>query len=154
MQTRVGCKNRPWVLETSIYEESSQKKKKNYWRVTAPLTPLKLCLWLRQCSYIPDNRNTHNSTSSTWEKINHGVPQGSILGPLFFLFYINDLPKITTKNAKLSPYSDDTSVIVTNPSPRDFKISMNKVFVDINEWFRTNVLSLNFKKNPLPTIQD
>jgi hypothetical protein len=49
-----------------------------------------------------------------------------------FLLYITDLPKITTNNAKLLLYGDDTSIIVTNPSPKDFKINMNKAFVDIN----------------------
>jgi len=70
----------------------------------------------------------------------------------FFLFYINDLPKITNKNAKLFPYAYYTSIIVTNPSPKNFKINKNKVFVDINEWFETNLLTLNCKKNSLPMI--
>jgi hypothetical protein len=97
------------------------------------LAPLKLCLWLRQCSYITENRNTHNITFSRWEKVKHGFPQVSILGPLFFLSYINDLPKIITKNAQLFSYADDTSIIVNNASPKDFKINMDEVFVGIIE---------------------
>ena len=95
---------------------------------------------------VIDNIKTHNSTSSGWEIIKHGVPQGSILGPLFFLLYVNDLPEVITNNAKIILYADDTSVIIPNPSLQDLAINMNKQFVAINEWFKTNLLSLNFKK--------
>jgi hypothetical protein len=56
--------------------------------------------------------NTHNSTSSRWEEVKHGVPQSSSVGPLFLLYYMNDLPQITSKNAKLLLYADDTSIKV------------------------------------------
>ena len=49
-----------------------------------------------------------NGQSSKWSPIKAGVPQGSILGPLFFLVYINDLPKGLFCNAKL--FTDDTSI--------------------------------------------
>jgi hypothetical protein len=63
-----------------------------------------------------------------------------------FLFYINDLPTVTAKSAKLVLYADDTSVIITNPSPTKFANKLNKVLADVNEWFKNNSLSLNFNK--------
>jgi hypothetical protein len=47
---------------------------------------IKSCLKERYQRVMIDNRNTHNSISSGWEKVMHGVPQGSILAPLFFFF--------------------------------------------------------------------
>jgi hypothetical protein len=81
---------------------------------------------------LTGNKNTHNSTTFGWKKVKYGVPQGSTRGPLFFLFYVNDLPKITTKKVKLVLNADDTSIIATNRSPKYLISNMNKVFEDKN----------------------
>jgi hypothetical protein len=49
------------------------------------------------------------------------------------LVYINGLPTVTAKNAKLVLYADDTSFIVINPSPIEFANKLNKVFADVND---------------------
>jgi hypothetical protein len=67
-----------------------------------------------------------------------------ILGPLLFLFYTNDLPLVTAKNAKLLLYVDDTSFIITNLI--EFGNKLNKIFAEVNEWFKNNLLSLNLSK--------
>jgi len=58
--------------------------------------------------------------SSSWEKRTDDVPQGSVLGPLQFLIYVNDLPK--TINDKTAPilFADDTSIIVKRLNSKDF----------------------------------
>ena len=58
---------------------------------------------------------------SSWDEVTHGVPQRSIIGPLLFLLYVNNLPQITNDNSKLVLFVDDTSVIIANPNPLNFK---------------------------------
>jgi hypothetical protein len=65
---------------------------------------------------VLDNSTTYNSTSSVWEIIKYGVPQDSILGPLFFLLYVNGLPNVITNNANIILYADNTSIITSNTS--------------------------------------
>jgi hypothetical protein len=81
-----------------------------------------------------------------WGEIRHGVPQGSILGPLLFLFYINDLPNIVNDNAEVVLNEDDTSIIITILNQSDITNGANKILQDINKWFTTNLLSLNADK--------
>jgi len=57
---------------------------------------------------------------SEWEPIRYGVPQGSILGPLLFILYINDLPKTMAFLANPVLFADDTSMIITKPDPMEF----------------------------------
>jgi hypothetical protein len=71
---------------------------------------------------------------------------GSILGPLLFLLYINDLPEVVNDNTEVLVYVDDTSTIITSLNPTHFTNSANKILEDINKWFTTNLFSLNADK--------
>jgi mannose/fructose/N-acetylgalactosamine-specific phosphotransferase system component IID len=91
--------------------------------------------------------NIHNNNiSSDCKKIIHGAPQGSILGPLLFLIYVNDLPKALIQNAVPILFADGTSVIVTDSNIVDFQLNMNVVSEQFNSWVNVNLLSLNFEK--------
>jgi hypothetical protein len=76
----------------------------------------------------------------------HDVPQHSILGPLLFLLYINDLPHSINKNNKIVLFADDTSLIISNPDLIKFRDGVNKILQHIQEWFNANLITLNWKK--------
>jgi len=65
---------------------------------------------------------------------------------LFFLIYINDFLNIIAEPSKQILFADDTSIIITNPSPSKFKEDINNIIDNINDWFRGNSLSLKFDK--------
>jgi len=75
-----------------------------------------------------------------------GITQGSILGPLLFLIYINDLPNLASTGTKVLLYADDTSIIVTSSNLENCETKLDNIFGDINNWFRVNQLTLNYNK--------
>ena len=88
----------------------------------------------------------NNNSSSTWELIKQGVPQGSVLWPLLFLLYINDLPKIIPNYNSLVLFAYDTSILVTDSNEEDFNSNINQSFTSLITWFNSNLLTLNFHK--------
>ena len=90
--------------------------------------------------------NNYSKYNSDWQKVKQGVPQSSILGPLFFLLYINDLPYLINKISKPILYADDTSILCFNSDSTEHVTVLKTILVIINEWFTINSLSLNFNK--------
>ena len=75
--------------------------------------------------------------------INCGVPQGSVLGPLLFLIYSNDIPNCL-KHSKCMAFADDTTIFT---SCNNMNINnMNGDLANLINWFKANTVSLNVAK--------
>ena len=85
---------------------------------------------------------------SNTKPIIHGVPQGSVLGPLLFLIYINDLHMAIT-NSKVFHFADDTNLLNISDSPKKLQKSVNADLKILYNWLLANKISLNCDKTEI-----
>ena len=83
---------------------------------------------------------------SEWESVTDGVPQGSLLGPLHFLKYINDVPNVISDIPNPVWYADDTSLIITNSDSKRFEKDINTAILQLKRRFNSKLLLLNLEK--------
>lgn len=95
------------------------------------------------------SQNHKQDSWCKWEIIKYGVPQGSILGPLLFIIYVNDLPYSINQFARPVLYADDTSILVTAKNLEDLHIKIDHIIHHITEWFAINGLTLNMEKTKI-----
>ena len=86
-----------------------------------------------------------NGANSTKNVIKFGVPQGSILGPLLFVIYINDMPNIY-RLAKFILYADDANIILNGSSMHEIEQQLSELIPALTKWVSSNGLKLNLKK--------
>jgi len=95
-------------------------------------------------SYLDQRRQYVNfgGVCSKLQSVEYGVPQGSVLGPLLFIIYSNDIPHSITYSKSIL-FADDTTVYITGSNLEIMYQHVNYDLKSLNDWFRANKLSVN-----------
>ena len=101
--------------------------------------------WFR--SYLNNRKQCVdiNGSRSSLRTITCGVPQGSILGPLLFILYMNDIVRVSTI-MKFVLFADDTNLLLHDTNLNNLIVNANIEIQKISDWLKINKLSLNIKK--------
>jgi len=85
--------------------------------------------------------------------VNFGVPQGSVLGPLLFLLYINDITEVITADCSIRLFADDALIYATRSSRQEINDKLNEQMIRVDDWLNRNNLHLNVSKTKVMLIR-
>ena len=106
--------------------------------------------WFR--SYLKNRRQTTQVYIPKTEVSSCGVPQGSVLGPLLFLLYINDI-SYSSNQFNFFLFADDTNLLYADKNPRSLEAVVNKELASVSNWLMADKLYLNKKKSNFAIFQ-
>jgi retron-type reverse transcriptase len=87
-----------------------------------------------------------NGVSSDDASVTYGLPQGSVLRPILFLLYINDMPNAVT-DEKLRLFADDTNLFVVSKTAKELNSLANIQLNKLNHWLPADKLHLSIEKS-------
>ena len=92
----------------------------------------------KQCTVV-------NNSVSSFSSLTHGVPQGSILGPILFLLYINDIAR-TSNKLNFLLFADDTTIYIQGNNLHEIQNTLNSEMLKVLNWIKSNKLTINVSK--------
>ena len=101
--------------------------------------------WFTDYLYNRKQYVYYNSFKSSYKEISCGVPQWSILGPLLFILYVNDIINTSTE-LEFVLFADDTTITYSHTDILSKFDLINKELQEVNNWFKANKLSVNASK--------
>ena len=106
-----------------------------------------MCQWIRGIPFPTVQAVIVNGTVSPYHRIGSSVPQDTVLGPLLFSMYTNDLPTARVSPLQTALFADDTIIFASGKTADRFSSSLDTTLSSVNQWLISNGLTLNVVKS-------
>ena len=109
-------------------------------------------IWFKSCLHNCQQHVSFQQVTSEYPDIKNGIPQGSVLGPILFSLFINDIPNFTLEGCVLNMFADDVIIYASANNVVLLKHKLKTCMNSVRRWYSNNCLSINNKKSGVMII--